>query len=814
MLRRSQKSWRNEYIARFKLQRRWENSRSSSISHVPLPSAISCVHLMPCQVVLSSSLKYGIVARSLPLKGKVLGGFLSAEGTANGMGQGVGLGIGNPNVEFAPNTSTCVLASKGGSASLLWGFRNGNVAVVLVDRVMNPTRITTELMRCKLHEEHEGAVSDSAWDDGAVTAVTGGVDGRVKLWFADPLKCIWTSEQQLQGLVPDACLKVATVMNQTWGCLAAALKSGEIRLWLGFELQETQVSTTGVRQIRIPCPLQVSNQTHEHPTLLPAISSFHMDASNESVSILIAYKDNPYFYRIRVRNDDGRVETITFGDPSFGPISSMLPLFATQPGEVSFVITGDFLGCISIYDWNASRIPDHPVYPVRKFEAHEDGSPITAITWNEATLMTGSARGGIHVWDGLTFTHLRSFVLHHTRRHMRHVHDEDARDEAIKQILIDSEKETFIASAGDRILAWQAGPAPLGSRGKLRARGGAANVMKRNRSGYAKYLEQLEMKETIKESRRIVEQENESYRRTFNREKEHRAKLQKLGLTESEVIEYVMMLSREEAMERGDDSANGSQKGETLGSDVFDDGQDNSFEVGSSRRADDEESLLSFHSSFRSSSPSPSGMTSDSGTPSNLTTDGQHPVARQTTDLDITPSPNLEEGPSPHSQHLLSSPPSFSPKSSPESPHSPGPASNEIHFPPIGTGASPTPSQNAKDSRTSGTPNSRLYCAELYDPSDMEHGTRVRDEVKVNANMLSGSVTNPAGMSWAGVAQSLSGSPGSPARGETRILRPVGAATTRYTGSNFHVNNDGEMDDDLRFALELSLAEARSRREA
>ena len=49
--------------------------------------------------ILSTSLQYGVIARSLPLNGKVLKGYLNATGTANG------LGIGNPNVEFNPDVS-------------------------------------------------------------------------------------------------------------------------------------------------------------------------------------------------------------------------------------------------------------------------------------------------------------------------------------------------------------------------------------------------------------------------------------------------------------------------------------------------------------------------------------------------------------------------------------------------------------------------------------------------------------------------------------------------------------------------------------
>jgi len=57
------------------------------------------------EIGLLTSIQYGVVARSLPLTGKVLKGSLDAAGT--------GIGIGNPNVEFTPNVCTYTLADDG-----------------------------------------------------------------------------------------------------------------------------------------------------------------------------------------------------------------------------------------------------------------------------------------------------------------------------------------------------------------------------------------------------------------------------------------------------------------------------------------------------------------------------------------------------------------------------------------------------------------------------------------------------------------------------------------------------------------------------
>lgn len=58
------------------------------------------------------------------------------------------------------------------------------------------------------------------------------------------------------------------------------------------------------------------------------------------------------------------------------------------------------------------------------------------------------------------------------------------------------------------------------------------------------------MHKVIKESKHELEQENAYARRTMGREREQRSTLDMLGLSESEAIEYVLMISREEEQHR------------------------------------------------------------------------------------------------------------------------------------------------------------------------------------------------------------------------------------------------------------------------
>jgi len=211
--------------------RKWAFSRNAIIRHVPVHSTVSSMHLMPAQsALLCASTSYGIVSRSLPLTGRILSGYL------NPTGPRLGIGLGNPNVEFAPNVSTCLLMSEGGTAKVLWGIRNGQVAIAVASEAIDPSRrgVNFELTRCLIDDEHEGPVLDAAWD-GIDLAVTGGADGRIKLWDTRRMRCLWSSERQrTRNLVIDPVVKVTTAVSNK-GIIAGCTQSGSIIIFNGFE---------------------------------------------------------------------------------------------------------------------------------------------------------------------------------------------------------------------------------------------------------------------------------------------------------------------------------------------------------------------------------------------------------------------------------------------------------------------------------------------------------------------------------------------------------------------------------------------------
>lgn len=436
------------------------------------------MHMMPNNTLLTVSLQYGIVSRSYPMSGKVLRGFLDASGTANG------LGIGNPNAEFSPHVSSTALASEGGTAKILWGYRNGEVAVTTAVRVMDNNRASAaKLVRCRLIDCHEGAVECVVWDrstESPYAFATGGADGRVKLWRANAtLTCLWTSNKSV-SLIADPCTKLAADLQQ--GVVVAALRSGSIVVWTGLPslpLEPTEVMAFEPREIRIPAPsapASPGSSPYEHDAL--EISELCIPSPQNCLSILVAYRSGSQFRRLTWSASSGAFERVEYGHDASGPIRSILPVWASREGETSFVIVGHELGAISVFPWDAQPSEVSPtstatVQPIHWFPAHEDGA-VTALQWNSAVLVSGSSRGTVKVWDALTSTMLRAFSSPAARPAT------GAEWDGVSQILLD--RDALMVSVGSRVMAWKAGPV-----GRPGMHGKGKTVRAAKNSGMAKW---------------------------------------------------------------------------------------------------------------------------------------------------------------------------------------------------------------------------------------------------------------------------------------------------------------------------------------
>ncbi|KAG6908806.1 hypothetical protein DXG01_003253 [Tephrocybe rancida] len=725
MLRRSETTWRNEYIVRYRLKRRWERSRNPTVTHIPVHSEISGMHLMANTGLLTSSIRYGVVARSLPLNGKILPGYLDASGLR------LGLGVGNPNAEFTPNVSVCAITSDGGTAKILWGFQHGEIGILTAPRTIDIVkRPISEMKRCNVEEEHLGPVLDAVWDDGLTVVASGGADGILKIWDAKTMRCLWMSEPKLESFVPDAYLKIAVSVFR--GLAVAVAKSGEIVAWTGLQFGEAVYSAT-VKEIRIPCPVKPADSTQEKTS--PVVSVLRIDTQSTNPTILVAFEDDPFFYRLSIVH--GTVETTTFGDAAFGSLSSIVPFFSST--EPSFILAGDRIGCVNIYAWN-TPYSTTPIRCVRKFEASEDGAHVTALAWNGVTLITGSDRGITGVWDGLTFEHLHSFPSPVPRGRGRG-HYTGREKEPVRQILVSPGKDLLLVSVGDRVLACIAGPVPRIGSGGVRGRHASGSAKKKKeRIGEAKYMQQIELHETILESKTLLKQESEYVQRAHDRAREQHAKLETMGLDEAEALEYVLMVSREEALRTQPP--------------VTEDGVFENFEF------DDVASSSSYTNGPNTShlTPVPSGTSTPKTRPTEC-------AALFPSTANLSP-PEAEWG---ECRSISGS----------------SQSSDETHFPPISASASPpAPAINHRTSRSN-------------------ISRRSSNASQVSTGTHGGSASRSPSSAWA-----------VPLRGSVVTRSPVVASPSSSSRSDRSLPaNVHEEDENLRFVLELSLAEARSRGE-
>ncbi|KAG6850382.1 hypothetical protein H0H93_013937 [Arthromyces matolae] len=767
MLRRSETTWRNEFINRYRLRRRWERSRNPTVAHVPVHSDVSSMHMMPNTGLLASSIRYGIVSRSLPLTGKVLPGYLDASGLR------LGLGVGNPNAEFTPNVSICAISSDGGTARIFWGFQHGEVGILTAPRVIDASkRPISELIRCPVGEEHTGAVVDAVWDDLSSVVVTGGADGVVKLWDAKTVRCLWASERQLDSILPDPCCKVA--VSVAAGLVTAVMRSGDIIIWSGFVFNG-DFSSTGVVQNQTPCPVQTSTTSSPADSSAPHIASvLRFDSDSSLTSVLVAYEDNPYFYRLRV-NKTNVVEISTFGDAAFGSLSCITPFFSST-NEPSFVLAGDRMGYVSLYDWNSLSSSD-PIQCIRKFEAHEDAAAVTALAWNGLTLITGSARGTIHVWDGLTFEPLRSFASPVPRIRARS-HHPGREHEPVRQILVNQEKQVMMVSVGDRVLAWVAGPVSKNSPGGVRGRhtSGSAGKKKKDKNGTAKYLQQVELHQSIAESKTMLKHESEHTQRAHGRVRDQLAQLENLGLDEAEAVQYILMLSRDEA-----------QQDEYSQAFISDEGIFDNFDF-------DDALPNRTHPVASSSSPYiHSNYSSGTNTPTKARTTLRASPSKSNVKVQLS-SPYRSE---PREAGRNDTSTSNSNNSTPSA------SSDEAHFPPVSASASPPSPMSGRAWKASRSSISRASSS----------GSQGSVGVSVSIGGHSGGSLPGSPQSYrsstSAWATPLRHTPTTPVRSPVVLSTPSSVRSNRGAS----IISEEEMDEELRYALELSLAEARSRGE-
>ena len=339
------------------------------------------------------------------------------------------------------------------------------------------------------------------------------------------------------------------------------------------------------------------------------------------------------------------------------------------------------------------------------------------------------------------------------------------------------------------------------------------------------------MDQTIQESRSLLKEELKDSKRSFGREQEHRAGLNNLGLSEAEAVEYVLMLSRDEAAANASASSSSAVEEGIFEGDFDDDNdfasqtEDDAPSRASSRRPSTSASVSSAsgvsapRTYSSSSSASSSSHLSVASHRSGLTTTTGGRLIPRVAPADPSSTEKIRVSP-PFREEPMEAGPARAPGDD-----GPGAGTRmhiaEHYFPPIApsAGTSPVPTASAAvhaashalRRRSSRTPPGAVSPAPGGSPQSVRSSAW-----SVPLKPASG------GSAGASPVSSASAAVRNVWAGSSRVSPPVWAAQQQQQSrggsgaSTIAINAEPleEMDDDLRFALELSLAEAKSRGEA
>ncbi|KAI0270695.1 hypothetical protein BC834DRAFT_862759 [Gloeopeniophorella convolvens] len=524
-LRLSGGTWRNELTRRYASRESWSRSRNTAISYQPLPTSISAIYSMNDEALLSASFSLGIVSRSNPLTGKVLKGFLSPNGPLPT----------NPVAALVSSISICVLASDGLTAKIIWGRHNGSVSVMIHPKTMSGTQSTARILDHPEGQGHSAAILDGTWASDGHGLVTAGVDGRVKIWSVmgtRALHCVWTSEPHQPEYVFDSVPRV--VEDLTNGLVVAATGSGDVIVFSGFKYPFFALDTPDlypIQKIRIPAQLfpQPGEQSSGTSRRTQILNLSFCVSSPSKLSILVAYRNSVHFYRCDVDLPTGQANIQTYGTAGLGVIRCIQPDFSTNPSESSFIVVGTQLGIVGVYDWGSGTLSNDPLPATRHVDVFEDAH-VTNVAVNPFVIVAGSSRGAIRVLDVLTLEPLRSLPA--------------PTSSDVRQIELRG--DALLASIGSKVLAWRGGNFGSSHNPKTRNKGKQAA----NSGPWSKQYEVKEAEQDIEDERKRLKKEAQYLNHSIGREHEQLKKLNSLGLSEREAVEYTLMLSRDEELKR------------------------------------------------------------------------------------------------------------------------------------------------------------------------------------------------------------------------------------------------------------------------
>jgi len=416
-----------------------------------------------------------------------------------------------------------------------------------------------------LEDRHNGFINSISWaslspkiakPDAHATSttwlITTASDGHVKIWNAN-CEAVWTSPYS-----PDGAPFIRAEFDLTTTTAVAVSESGMVMAWVNLPVGEIESSIKGTVTIVSKISLEAPKRLHTMTTKL------QFDRAAPVPSVIVHIQEDIHAFRFHLESSQREMACSKLVGP-LGPITAMelgAPKAITG-AESSTLFVGDSLSLLSIYDLGNGTLSQEGVKPAvvnddnaihnlttpnLTLTTHDFGA-ITAIATNAVVLIVGNDLGVITIWDAITLATVRTIDASKLVKH----------DVGVITLLC--QKEQVIASVGNAVVHWRTGSMPSrikkqGKVSKTTSLKGKHRSESINKPTVERWLTETlpsvdEHQLAIRESQAELEMTSRRQLPVVYSEREQRAALEALGLDESGAVEYALMISRDEAAQKG-----------------------------------------------------------------------------------------------------------------------------------------------------------------------------------------------------------------------------------------------------------------------
>ncbi|WVW85344.1 hypothetical protein I302_107382 [Kwoniella bestiolae CBS 10118] len=592
----------------------------TKLTHRQKYEAILAATTRPPPHVLSASIANGGVVRSDPISGKVSKGFW-------GPGRDANFHL-RPHPDPSAEPSSLYLPTRTQSF-ILWGLRTGSVVHTTMQSRHHAThggRASSVNVQSEFSNTHQGEVTD-IWapespNPESLRWVTGGEDGRVKLWQFHAGSGVRSGKRTPNEAIPASieCLFTSDVIDQPFENRSDASKrrqngrpdpiilarydpvhdvtcgvtvDGDLRVWFSTSSRPVEV--------RIDVGAEEVEGGVKHLCL-----DVKKSRDGETVaSVLIHHRRSPILARYDI-TPAGDIQTKELVTPVGSSISSIHTSFQptkpisapskgtsmsakiVTPGETPetaspavekidpfptasnntvhpdtgygrFVMAGDEMGYVHIWAWDVEEEGRSTQRPMKSWEAMN--GKVTALNYSCGLVAVGSFDGYIKIFDPLPYPPMLLRMFHASRLTPGELLVAASEEPDARWYTVNKvilENDLVVASIGRKVFAWRAGSGK-GRQGGKESGWRRTSGSRGDGKGSSRGLDMKAIHRAAVDDHSDLE--SPSAARITRHEAREVQAMEDMGLDGDDALQYALMLSMEEQNSGNDNLHNEDGEG-------------------------------------------------------------------------------------------------------------------------------------------------------------------------------------------------------------------------------------------------------------